>query len=188
MGDILKIEYDMEDMAVGIKEAIMKELSKDLAEEIKSELKAEMREKLFGKVKESIENNTYELVQSMINDIYNTEKVVIGGGWEEEAKEFTLKEYVIEQVKEVIVNNKCDGKGYGSTSFQEWFTKKCVDPDIQKIIEKEITNIRNDVNYKVKNMFDTSTKQMLSETVLNVLMANDTYKKIEGSIASIANK
>lgn len=188
MGDILKIEYDMEDMAVGIKEAVLKELSENMAEEIKDELKSEMRQQLFVKVKESIENNTYELVQNMMTDIYNNEKVSIGGGWKEEAKEFTLKEYVVDQVKDAIVNNKCDGKGYNASSFQEWFTKKCVDPDIQKIIEKEITNIRNDVNYKVKNMFDTSTKQMLSETVLNVLMANDTYKKIEGSIASIANK
>jgi hypothetical protein len=50
MGDILKIEYDMEDMAVGIKEAIKKELSADLAEEIKSELKTEMTEQLFGNI------------------------------------------------------------------------------------------------------------------------------------------
>lgn len=188
MGEVLRIEYDMEDMAVGIKEAIKKELSKDLADEIKSELKAEMRQELFDKVKESIEVNTYELVQNLVKEIYDTEKIVIGGGWKEEPKVYTLKEYVIEQVKETIVNNKCDGKGYSSTSFQEWFTKKCVSDDIQKIIDKEIKDIRNDVNYKVKNMFDTSTKQMLSETVLNVIMANDTYKKIEGNIASIANK
>ena len=80
MGDILKIEYDMEDMAVGIKEAVLKELSETIAEEIKEELKAEMRQQLFNKVKESIENNTYELVQKMMTDIYNNEKVSIGGG------------------------------------------------------------------------------------------------------------
>lgn len=117
------------------------------------------------------------------------DKIKIGGGWKETAKEYTLREYVIEQVKDKIANNTCAKKGsYSEYSFQEWFTEKCVDSDIQRIIEKEISNIRNDVNRKVKDLFDTSTKQMLSETVLNVLMANDTYKKIESNVASVATR
>ena len=56
------------------------------------------------------------------------------------------------------------------------------------MIDREIKTIRDDVNSKVKSMFDSSTKQMLSEAVLNVLMANDTYKKIESNIGSIASK
>lgn len=68
------------------------------------------------------------------------------------------------------------------------YTIYAVDSDIQKVIDREIRTIRDDVNSKVKDMFDSSTKQMLSETVLNVLMANDTYKKIESNIGSIASK
>lgn len=37
-------------------------------------------------------------------------------------------------------------------------------------------------------MFDTSTRQMLSDNVLQVLMANETYQKIQSNIACIADK
>lgn len=190
MSQTLKVEYDMEEMFLGIKDAIQQELGKDLAEEVKSELKGEIRAELFSKIKEEIQANTYDTVQKMVLDIYDNEKVIIGGGWNEEPKEYTLREYVIQQVKDVIANNGIvkDKKSYGKVTFQEWFREKCVDGDIQRIIDKEISNIRNDVNYKVKNMFDQSTKTMLSDAVLNVLMANETYKKIENNIACIASK
>lgn len=190
MSQTLKVEYDMEEMFLGIKDAIQQELGKDLAEEVKSELKGEIRAELFSKIKEDIQTNTYDTVQKMVSDIYDNEKVVIGGGWNEEPKECTLREYVIQQVKEVIANNGFEKgkKSYSNVTFQDWFREKCVSDDIQRIIDKEISNIRNDVNYKVKNMFDQSTKTMLSDAVLNVLMANETYKKIENNIACIASK
>lgn len=190
MPQTLKVEYDMEEMFLGIKDAIKSELGKDLAEEIKNELKAEMRAQLFVKTKEAIEDNTYGIIQAMVQDIYDTEKVSVGGGWKEEAKEYTLREYVIEQVKNAIINNTCDNskKGYSKTSFSEWFVGKCVDPEIQRIIDKEISAIRNDVNFKVKTMFDDTTRKMLSDAVLNVLVANDIYKKMQNNIACIASR
>lgn len=190
MSQTLKVEYDMEEMFLGIKDAIQQELGKELAEEIKSELKGEIRAELFSKIREDIQTNTYDTVQKMISDIYDNEKVVIGGGWNEEPKEYTLREYVIQQIKDVIANNGVEKgkKSYSNITFQDWFREKCVAYDIQRIIDKEIANIRNDVNYKVKNMFDQSTKTMLSDAVLNVLMANETYKKIENNIACIASK
>ncbi len=48
--------------------------------------------------------------------------------------------------------------------------------------------VRQQVNRDVKAAFDESTKAMLSSAVLQVLMANDTYKKIESNISSIADK
>lgn len=189
MGQTLKIEYDMEDMVLGIMEAVKEELKPEIAEEIRAEIKSEIKSEIMNKVREQIPDDTSVWLKGIMEDIYNTEIIKVGGGWNEDAKEYTLKEYVIEQVKNRIVNNDCGSNDrYSTTSFNEWFRDKCVDSDIQKVIDREIKTIRDDVNSKVKNMFDSSTKQMLSETVLNVLMANDTYKKIESSIGSIASK
>lgn len=189
MGQTLKIEYDMEDMVLGIKEAVKEELKPEIAEEIREEIKSDIKREIMDKVKEQIPEDTSVWLKNIMKDIYNTEIIKVGGGWNEDAKEYTLREYVIEQIKNRIVNNDCGSKErYSKISFNEWFRDKCVDSDIQKIIDREIKTIRDDVNYKVKSMFDSSTKQMLSETVLNVLMANDTYKKIESNIGSIASK
>ena len=190
MGQTLKIEYGMEDMVIGIKEAVKEELKPEIAEEIRNEIKYEIKKEIMKNVEEQIPEDTSVWLKNIMEEIYNTEIIKVGGGWDKEDKEYTLKEYVIEQIKNRIVNNDC-GSGerrYSSESFNEWFRDKCVDSDIQKVIDKEIREIRDDVNRKVKNMFDDSTKQMLSEAVLNVLMANDTYKKIESNIGCIASK
>lgn len=189
MGQSLKIEYDMEEMFLGIKEAVKEELKPEIADEIREEIKGEIKKEIMDKVKEQIPEDTSTYLKNIMEEIYNTEIIKVGGGWDKEAKEYTFREYVIEQVKKCILNNDCGSKkGYSRESFNEWFRDKCVDSDIKKIIDREIESIRNDINRKVKNMFDTSTKQMLSETVLNVLMANDTYKRIESNISSIASK
>ena len=168
MGQILKIEYDMEDMVLGIKEAVKEELKPEIAEEIREEIKSEIKSEIMNKVKEQIPEDTSVWLKDIMKEIYDTEIIRVGGGWNEDDKEYTLREYVIEQIKDRIVNNDCGSKkSYSSTSFNEWFRDKCVDTD---------------------SMFDSSTKQMLSEAVLNVLMANDTYKKIESNIGSIASK
>ena len=53
---------------------------------------------------------------------------------------------------------------------------------------REIDQIRKNINTRIKDMFDSSTRQMLSDNVLQVLMANETYQKIQGNIACIADK
>ena len=172
MGQILKIEYDMEDMVLGIKEAVKEELKPEIAEEIREEIKSEIKSEIMNKVKEQIPEDTSVWLKDIMKEIYDTEIIRVGGGWNEDDKEYTLREYVIEQIKDRIVNNDCGSKkSYSSTSFNEWFRDKCVDTDIQKVIDREIKTIRDDVNSKVKSMFDSSTKQMLSEAVLIVILS-----------------
>ena len=189
MGQTLKVEYDMEEMVLGIIEAVKAEIKPEIADEIREEIKAEVKAEIIEKLKSDIPDETEVWLKQIMSEIYENEKISVGGGWREDPKEYTLKEYTIEQIKERIINNNCGSKkSYSPESFEEWFKNQCVDPDIKKVIDREIKNVRDDVNKKVKNMFDDSTKQMLSEAVLNVLMANDTYKKIEANIGCIASK
>jgi len=67
-------------------------------------------------------------------------------------------------------------------------TSECVSPEIEKHIDKQMKKVKDEINSKVKSIFDDSTRKMLSENVLNILMANDTYKKIESNIANIATR
>ena len=137
MGHILKIEYDMEDMVLGIKEAVKEELKPEIAEEIREEIKSEIKSEIMNKVKEQIPEDTSVWLKDIMKEIYDTEIIRVGGGWNEDDKEYTLREYVIEQIKDRIVNNDCGSKkSYSSTSFNEWFRDKCVDTDIQKVIAK----------------------------------------------------
>lgn len=49
-------------------------------------------------------------------------------------------------------------------------------------------DIRKQVNTTMKETFDNSTKSMLSNAVLSILSANDTYRQIENNIKCIADK
>lgn len=181
----LNISFDMENMAKGIVTAVKAELKDTL----KQEIMRDIRNEIVNEIKEDIKTNTFQIVQDIMKNIYETEIIKVGGGWKEEPKQYTMKEYVIEQVKEAIVNNTASKNGsYSERTFSDWFTSKCVDPEIKRIIDNEINMVRKDINSKVKNMFDTSTKEMLSGAVLSVLMANETYKKIEDGVARIADK
>lgn len=189
MEQTLKIEYDMKEMFIGIKEAVKEELKPVIAEEIRDEIKAEAKKEIMDRVKELLPDLTEKWLKDLLVEIYSTEKISVGGGWDKDAKEYTLKEYVIEQIKERIVNNNCGSKrSYSSETFAQWFTSQCVDTEIKRVIDREIKDVRDDVNRNVKNLFDSSTKEMLSQTLLNMLMANETYKKIEANIGCIASK
>ena len=60
--------------------------------------------------------------------------------------------------------------------------------EIQKYMIQQIGDIKNQVNKDIRELFDKETKNMLSESVLSVLMTNDTYKKIQNQIVCIADR
>lgn len=55
-------------------------------------------------------------------------------------------------------------------------------------IENFMDDVRKEINKTMKDTFNNSTKSLLSNTVLNILSANDTYKQIENNIKCIADK
>ena len=60
---------------------------------------------------------------------------------------------------------------------------------IKNDLDKFMDDIRKQVNKTMKEVFDTSTtKIMLSSSVLSILTANETYRQIENNIKCIADK
>ena len=62
------------------------------------------------------------------------------------------------------------------------------DEMIKKDLDKFMDDIRKQVNNTMKETFDNSTKSMLSNAVLSILGANETYRQIENNIKCIADK
>lgn len=197
------IEFDTTNFAQGIMAAVASKVKQELYQQVVNEIKKEC---LDG-IKEKIQQQTGEIIRGIINDYMENEKVTIGGDgiWDETPKEeLTLIQYakrcvkniIEEQTFKVVVAIEEDryDKGRYKAKTQEWTFDKYlqahlgIDNEVKEYLDKEVEKIRKEINYNVKTAFDESTRSMLSQAVLNVLMANDTYKKIEGSIASIANR
>jgi hypothetical protein len=78
---------------------------------------------------------------------------------------------------------------YENITFEQYISRQF---DFTETIKKELDtfmdDIRKQVNTTMKETFDNSTKSMLSNAVLSILSANDTYRQIENNIKCIADK
>lgn len=191
-GEVLKVEFDTVNFAQGIVNAVASELKNQLKSEIMREIKGAVLEDIQSDIKDSVSKITEELVR----EVYEKEVIKIGGGWGVDPKEYTVKQFIMEQIKDSFRDGEVKIKRkdrYGDwrtekVSFTDWVTSECVTGEIQKHVDGQMKAVRDEINRKVKEIFDESTRSMLSENVMSILLANDTYRKIENSIACIASR
>lgn len=198
----IEIKFDAEGFAAGIVGAVESQLRQGLYNQIVDEIKREC----LKDIREKIQIQSGEIVKDAIQEYINNEKVVINDDpfGEGNKEEITFGQYIKKCFKDIITNGrfkvfKCVEKdkwtssGYriktDDYSFEEYIQANCgIDNEIKGYLDKQVDIMRNEINKNVKATFDESTRNLLSQSVLNILMANDTYKKIESNISSIANK
>lgn len=74
-------------------------------------------------------------------------------------------------------------------SFEEYVKENLqINEDVKKYLDKNIDDIRKTINQDIKDIFNESTKTMLSNTIVQLLMANSTYKELETSLSTLATK
>lgn len=183
----LQINFDVENFAKGIATAVKKTLKKEII--------AELKKSVLEDLKDDIQKNISTMSEEIVREVYENEKVILGG-WGEEKKEITVNQYLLNAIKGSFKDGKFitkekDRWGNVETkevSIERYINSKIDFSAIQKDIDREVDSMRKDINSRIKEMFDTSTRQMLSDNVLQVLMANETYQKIQSNIACIADK
>lgn len=183
----LQINFDVENFAKGIATAVKRTLKKEII--------AELKKSVLQDLKDDIQKNIATMSEEIVREVYENEKIILGG-WGEERQEVSVKQYLLNRIRESFkdgkfITKKKDRWGDVETtevSIQKYIDDKIDFSAIQKDIDREIDSIRKDINSRIKDMFDTSTRQMLSDNVLQVLMANETYQKIQSNIACIADK
>lgn len=199
--NVININFNTENFANGIVAAVVQSLKENLYREVINQIK----EECLADIRKKIQLQTGEIIKEIIEDYMNTEEITIGGDsvWDDEPKEkLTFMQYVKRCMKNIINNGRfkviksvertCYSNKYEfkteDYSFDEYVAANCgIDNEVKAYLDKEIIKIRDEINRNIKITFDESTRNMLSQSVLNILMANDTYKKIESNIASIAN-
>lgn len=183
----LQINFDVENFAKGIATAVKKTLKKEII--------AELKKSILEDLKDDIQENIATMSEEIVREVYENEKIVLGG-WGEEKKEISIKQYLLNSIRDSFKDGKFitkrkDRWGDVETeevSIQQYINSKINFSAIQEDIDREIDRMRKDINSRIKDIFDSSTRQMLSDNVLQVLMANETYQKIQSNIACIADK
>ncbi len=183
----LQINFDVENFARGIANEVKKTLKTEIISEIKKDV-------LDG-LKEDIRENVAAISEEIVREVYENETIILGG-WGQEKQEISIKQYLLNQIRDSFKDGKFITKKKDSwgdvvskeVSIEEYINSRIEFSVIQKDIDMEIRRIRDSINARIKEMFDSSTRQMLSDNILQVLMANETYRKMQENIACIADR
>lgn len=183
----LKIDFDVQNFAMGIANEVKRVLKKEII--------AELKKNVLDGLKDDIRQNIATMSEEIVREVYENEKVILGG-WGEEKQEITVKQYLLNGIRDSFKDGKFIYKkknDYGRFEEKEVSIKDYIDGEInfskiKRDIDAEVDSIRKDINRRIEKIFDSSTRQMLSDNVLKVLMANETYQKIQSNIACIADK
>lgn len=183
----LVINFDVENFAKGI--------AREVKRTLKREVISELRKEVLENIEEDILENISTISEGIVREVYENEKITVGA-WGKETREVPVKEYLLEEMQKsfergkFLIKKRSPYGGYEPTEvgIREYIDDKIDFSVIQKGIDKEIDSIRKDINARIKDMFDSSTRQMLSDNILQVLMANETYQKIQSNVACIADR
>ena len=183
----LKIDFDVENMARGIASAV----KSDLKDEIIASLKKDFLSELRNDIMDSIREVSFEIVK----DVYDNEKV-IEGGWGEEKKEYTVRQYILMKIQNTFKDgsftfeskDRWGDKKTETVRLEDYINSQLSWDKFKKEIDGEISDIKSGINNRIKNMFNSSVKSALADSIVQVLMENETYRKIQTNIACIADK
>ena len=194
----MKVTIDLENL----EQLVQTTIEKNIESIIKKQVAETVRKTIDELAKEVIADTVTENFHCFVDEYIKTTTIKVGGNsyWDnEEQKEYTVEQYIKYELKKCLESKKLRVKKKGRTSsysddfeevtFEEYI-KRSFNPEelIKSDLDKFMDEIRKDINKTMKDIFDSSTKNMLSSAVLNILSANDTYRQIENNIKCIADK
>lgn len=130
---------------------------------IKNQISIKVKEELDKKIQKTIDVALEDFMDETINI----------GGWYEEKKQMTRRQYVTEQIQKNLSGVNVDS------------IKKTAKDIAQKSIDTFTSNLRADINKSIKTYFDEVTRQTLTDNVVSMLMNNDTYKRLSDSMGHL---
>ena len=189
----MKITIDMENLQSIIEESAKINTKNAVEQAIMDVAHAKVDSVLCGKI-EGIVNDS---IVGYVNNYLKTTKIHIGGGWNSDnVEEYTAEEYLKKQIKDVFESQSFTVKQkdrWGSmkeekVSFQEYLQNYLnIEAEVKPYMDKMAKCFRDDVNKKVKTLFDDAMRSTLAENVFAIVSASDTYRSVSNSLKMLGN-
>ena len=185
----MKALIDLENL----EDVVEQTLENNIETVIKEQVDSSVRKYIDDLARKVIAEKVSDNFQRFVDEYISTTKIKVGGNYwsDEEEKEYTVEQYIKKELKDRLESKslRAKKKGRSSSYSDDYEQQRQFDFDemIKKHIDKFMDDIRKQVNKTMKETFNQSTKNMLSNAVLNILGANETYKQIENNIKCIAD-
>lgn len=184
----MRVTIDMDNLQAIIEEAAKTNTQVAVEEAIKEVASVEVNKVLRGKIEEIVSS----AISGYVNDYLRTTKICVGGGWNsKEVEEYTAEEYLRKQIKDVFESQSFVTKNkdrWGNVveekrTFQEYVQQQLNAEELVKpYIDKMARSVKEEVNRRVKEMFDDAMRTTLAENVFAIVSASDTYRTVSNSL------
>ena len=138
----------------------------------------EISNMIAKKYKEAIQEKTESAIADMVErqvEEYMQGDITVSGGWSEPDRTLSRTQYLGETVQKELDRVLKDKSA---------ITNKAENV-ARNEIEKFSRSLRDDINNNVREMFDSATRQVLTDNVVSMLMCNDTYQKISENMQKL---
>lgn len=174
-----QIVIDGSAMEEYIKRKIQGIVGQEAAEIARREMKYQMEQMVQDEYKTIVKSLTEEEVKKQVEAQvrkFMEGEITVGGSWRESARtlkrEAYLGELVEKGLKDVVDNNKDS-------------LKKEIERTCREKFERFYRKLREEVNRDVAQNFDEITRKTLTDSVVNMLMSSDTYKRLADTMGNL---
>lgn len=171
--DELKITLDMPEITAFIKHTVQNTVHTSVYQMIEVQVKQIVDSDIKELTKKYVEESLRKCIDYEIKS-YMGKEITIGGGWYEPKRTMSRNEYLAECVSTTL------DKKLESEQIKKIVTDYC-----SREITSKVDALKDDVNRGIKNTFDAETRKALSDNVVTVLMAGDTYQRLSDSMGRL---
>lgn len=167
----MKVNIDLGNLTTIINNTVNGSIDRIIKESVSGLISNEYKEIIKDKTEAAI----YRILDKQV-ETFMQGNITIGGGWREPERTLTRSEYLTELVTKALSEN-----------FDGEKIPKVIKSEVESKINKFTSTVKSDINANIRSLFDDATKTALTENVVKMLMDNETYRRLQGSMQNLLN-
>lgn len=171
--DPFKITLDIPEINEFINHTISNTLHDAVYNMIDNQVHNVVRDSIKDLAKSYVEEKLKSVIDEEIASFMEKD-ITIGGGWGEPAKTISREQFLSDTISKEL-EKKLDSSV--ATNIVQNYCRSTITSAIDKL--------KSDVNSKIKSTFDEETRKALSDNIIQVLMAGDTFQRLSDSMGRL---
>jgi hypothetical protein len=171
--DPFKITLDVPEINEFINHTISNTLHDAVYNMIDNQVHNVVRDSIKDLAKSYVEEKLKSTIDEEIASFMKKD-ITIGGGWGEAAKTISREQFLSDTISKEL-EKKLDKNA--ATNIVQTYCHGTIISAIDKL--------KSDVNSKIKSTFDEETRKALSDNIIQVLMAGDTFQRLSDSMGRL---
>lgn len=196
----VNFEIDVDSLSSYVENNVFQGIEERVSKRLEDIILKEFKEKT-SKIEKIVDEKIDNVVKDFIKDIYEnkTIKVATNNRWNDvTVEEVVLQDLVMEKLRKITEDGKIEFTPRSSYSNKEYMTiaeyikskylDESIETKLKSEVEKQMKTIKNQIETNLKSTFDSATKSMLTDQVMQILMQSETYRKISTNVSALAFK